>query len=140
MKSSRLMIAVASAFLVLLVPAVAQSVAVQATIPFNFSVGTQAMMAGDYRVSVDGWGQMWISRLRNGGATTAPTNAIGGGQTQDRPPELVFNRYGDHYFLSEVWTGGTYRGHQLMISSTERDYARGAKVESTTVVATRLPK
>ena len=138
MKSSRVMIAVA--LLVLVVPASAQKLSVQARVPFNFNVGAQAMPAGDYQVSIDGWGQMRLSRVRMGNATAALTNAIGGGQTQDRLPMLVFNRYGDHYFLSEVWTGGTYRGHQLMISSTERDYARGAKVESTSIVATRLPK
>ena len=139
MKSSRLVIAVASAFLVLLVPAVAQSVAVQATIPFNFSVGTQAMKAGDYRVSFEGrGGQMWISRVGAGDAITALTNAVGGGQTPERLPKLVFHRYGDHYFLSEVWTGGgTYRGRQLMISSTEREYARAKKSGSTTVLAAR---
>jgi hypothetical protein len=136
MKSSKLMIAVA--LLVLVVPAVAQSVAVQATVPFNFNVGAQAMPAGEYRVTFDGREQMWISRVGIGGATTALTNATGGGQTQGWPPKLIFKRYGDHYFLSEVWTGGTHYGRQLMISSTERGYARAAKSQPSTVVARRL--
>jgi len=139
MKSLKLMIAVVSAFLILLVPAVAQTVAVQATIPFNFSVGTQAMAAGDYRVSFDRWGHLWISQVGAAGAITTLTNSIGG-ESQYPPPKLVFHRYGERYFLSEVWTGGTSRGNQLMVSSTERESARAAKVASTTVVATRLPK
>ena len=139
MKSSKLMIAVTGAFLLLLVPALAQTVAVQATIPFSFSVGTHAMPAGDYAVSLDGWGQLRISRVGVPGAATASTSAVGGNPTQDPPPKLIFNRYGNRYFLSEVWTGGTSQGHQLMISSTEREYARATKTESTTVLATRLP-
>jgi hypothetical protein len=131
MKRSGVVIAVA--LLVLVIPAIAQTADLQATVPFAFSVGTQAMPAGNYLLSIDGWGQMWIRPAGVGEAVTAPTNGVGGGFTQDRPPKLVFNRYGNHYFLSEVWTGGTYRGHRLMISSTEREYARAMKAEPTTV-------
>ncbi len=109
MKGSKLMIAVAGAFLLMLVPAFAQTVAVQATIPFNFSVGRQNLPGGEYRVSLGDWGQLWISRVGVPGATTASTSAVGGGNpTQDPPPKLIFNRYGDRYFLS----GGVDRRHE----------------------------
>ena len=48
-------------------------------------------------------------------------------QTQSK---LVFNRYGDHYFLSQVWTAGNSRGRQLLKSGREREMAQVAKIET----------
>jgi hypothetical protein len=38
---------------------------------------------------------------------------------------LVFNRYGDSYFLSEVWTGEDQYGLRLPKSRTERRMKNG---------------
>jgi hypothetical protein len=39
-------------------------------------------------------------------------------------PELVFNRYGQTYFLSQIWTGGD-QGRQLFKSNREKEILRG---------------
>jgi hypothetical protein len=46
--------------------------------------------------------------------------------------ELGFNRYGDKYFLSRLWTEGDDAGRAVRISSSERELiqARSALVKS----------
>jgi hypothetical protein len=38
--------------------------------------------------------------------------------------KLVFNRYGDHYFLSQIWEAGDNAGRELMKSREERQLER----------------
>ena len=136
MKSSRLMIAVT--LFVLVAPALAQTGTLRATLPFAFNVGQQLMPAGEYRVVVDS-NSVRIAPMDGQGVDLGPSSYLSPGPSQDVSPKLVFHRYGNHYFLAEVWTGDVNRGHKLMISSTEREYARATKAESTTVAAARLP-
>jgi hypothetical protein len=44
--------------------------------------------------------------------------------------KMIFNRYGDRYFLSEVWTAGYSRGRQLLKSAREMELAQIAKSET----------
>jgi hypothetical protein len=52
-----------------------------------------------------------------GSVTSASTNDNG---------KLVFNRYGNQYFLSQVWAAGSDSGHQLRPSKAEREIAKNA--------------
>jgi hypothetical protein len=44
-----------------------------------------------------------------------------------QPPKLVFHRYADSYFLTEVWNGDGKIGRQLLRSKAEKELA-SAKV------------
>jgi hypothetical protein len=44
--------------------------------------------------------------------------------------KLVFNRYGNRYFLSQVWTAGSIRGRQLPISPREKEMPQLARNET----------
>jgi hypothetical protein len=136
MKSAKLMIAVA--LLVLAVPAIAQTATIRATLPFAFNVGRQFLAAGEYRVIVDS-NTLRVAPPDAQGINCGSFSYISAGPSQDVSPKLVFHRYGNTYFLAEVWTGDTTRGHKLSISRAERHYARTTKPESTTVIATLLP-
>src|ERR1700752_257380 len=78
---------------------------IKATIPFNFVVGSKELKAGEYLVRQFGspGTQSLQFRSEDGDvqqiAFTVPieTNKIG---NQER---LVFHRYDDQYFLSQVW-------------------------------------
>jgi hypothetical protein len=37
---------------------------------------------------------------------------------------IVFQKYGDTYFLRQVWDGGASHGHELAPSKTERQMAK----------------
>ena len=94
---------------------------VVANIPFEFSVGYKTMPAGEYIVqtitsandavlvqSADGKS----SALRLTEATTNKKN-----KSQAR---LVFHRYGERYFLAQMWVGDSNAGRQLLKSQEER--------------------
>jgi hypothetical protein len=44
--------------------------------------------------------------------------------------KLVFNRYGDRYFLSQVWSEGNSQGRQLLKTAREKEIAQTAKIET----------
>jgi hypothetical protein len=55
---------------------------------------------------------------------------LAGGIQANRPSnttKLVFNRYGSHYFLSQVWALGDSTGQLLKPSRAEREIARTFK-------------
>jgi len=97
---------------------------VVADVPFEFSVGYKALPAGTYSVqsivsagdglliqSTDGK----ISALRLSEATR---------RIKEKPQaRLVFHRYGERYFLAEVWNGVDNAGRQLTKSQEERAIA-----------------
>ena len=137
MKNSRLMISVAFTLFVLLTPALAQTGAVRVTVPFDFTVGKQTLAAGDYRVTINGPAMLRVARINSPDVTGVMTDSIRG--VENVSPRLIFHRYGDRYFLSEVWVGELNLGHQLFASGAELELARAAKQDQTTVLATRLP-
>jgi hypothetical protein len=55
--------------------------------------------------------------------TAARTVTFGVSGSSSDEARLVFNKYGDTYFLSEVWTPGQSQGGGLSKSKTEREIA-----------------
>ena len=97
---------------------------VTAQIPFDFSIGDKKLPSGKYSVG----------RLRQGSddavlsiddedghskliRTTIPVQNL---DLTDNA-KLVFHRYGDQYFLYQVWPAGTSTGRQFLKSQGERD-------------------
>jgi len=114
-------------------PAAAKSVdGMRARIPFDFHVGGRLVRAGAYTVKSLTADEQVI-RLQSGRevatTTTNSANERGNGEGRAR---LVFHRYGDQYFLSEVWTGVDQYGLSLPASRAERQIKSGdmAKVEA----------
>ena len=137
MKSSRVLVIVS--LFVLLTPAIAQTGAARVNVPFDFTVANQKFAAGDYTVAING-STLQILGLDGKGAAHAMTVYVGGGPNEDLTPRLIFHRYGDRRFLSQVWLGEINSGHQLFASAAEVEYARNMKQESVTVAASQLPK
>jgi hypothetical protein len=50
-------------------------------------------------------------------------------------PALRFNRYGDRYFLSQVWTG-TDQGQELARSQAEREQIAVSPIQRSVVTLT----
>ena len=89
----------ASTMLVALSSASAQSKS-KATIPFNFRVGSALMPAGAYEIESTDPHVIWF-RNQNGHDSAVAVAMTTSGETAP-PVRLVFNRYGDQYFLSET--------------------------------------
>jgi hypothetical protein len=140
MKSTKLMISVALAMLVLLTSsALAQTGAIRVAVPFDFTVGKQTLAAGQYRVTINGTSLLNLARIDGPGVAIVSTNYIGGGPNQNLSPRLIFHSYGNHHFLSEAWIGEVNMGHELFASSLELEVARTTKQEQTIVLASRGP-
>ena len=80
--------------------AIAQQPALKANIPFDFTVGDTWMPAGEYTISLP---LRQIVQLRS--ADLAKTATIATSQSfheSDSGSKLVFDKYGDQYFLHRV--------------------------------------
>lgn len=95
--------------------------AVTADIPFDFIVGSKTLPSGRYTVTSvtsDGEGLRIISQAGNAAAFRL-SNAVS--EKSDHPkPRMVFRRYGQQYFLAQVWSGDS-NGRQLRPGKKERN-------------------
>ncbi len=71
----------------------------RADVPFNFSVGKTAIPAGDCGVVI-------ASKVARISCADGQAGIVGQEARQDATgtAKLVFHKYGDQYFLAEVWT------------------------------------
>jgi hypothetical protein len=94
--------------------------AIKVNVPFNFMVGAKTLPAGEYQVQADRLQQLvWIRsadfksnlNLISNSAQNAQMNGVAA---------LMFHRYGDRYFLSQIWTGSDV-GQELLKSRAEKE-------------------
>ena len=121
-----LMVIVVLAFATAVVSANAQSSnRVVAEIPFQFTVGDRAMPSGKYAIkatNVQGIALI-IQSADAKSAAVRLTNSMEPTKANERA-KLVFHRYGERYFLAEVWSGGSNTGRELVKSRQERAIER----------------
>jgi hypothetical protein len=100
-------------------------------IPFDFVAGNSKLPAGEYSVQVSAPTHTLILIARKDSTTSAfmNTNAAVSAEPQSQS-KLIFNRYGDRYFLSQVWREGYSQGRQLMKSDREKEMTQIAKNET----------
>jgi hypothetical protein len=98
---------------------------VTATIPFDFNVQKQILPAGTYVVTQvrDGLYQIQ-SEDRRGPMASMQTVTLGSYTGTGNETKLVFNKYGDQYFLSQIWATGQPQGRAVLKSHAERELAK----------------
>ena len=128
---------IATFFLLSVDLAQAQSTRVRATIPFAFYWGEGMLPAGNYDVA--SFGDGGIVRLTNRDTrTSAVFTTISMSHLASEPnPKLIFHRYGDDYFLAEMWWGGRSDGRKLLPSKAERELAQEVRPVRIVSVAVR---
>lgn len=114
-----LLLAVGSAY--------AQSSRLVADIPFDFVVGNKVFPAGEYMVKSIGISGATL-QLENRDHKQAKSvfftpNYCSSAQPQSES-KLVFNMYGSHFYLSQIWTEGYDQGRELPKSSREIEEAQ----------------
>lgn len=125
---------IAQLVLLLLARVHAQTWAVHATIPFDFTADRQAFAAGKYCISTDGAATVRFTRADSTQKAEVITVLI---RTAARSkPRIVFHGYGEKHFLAEVWLGEPNRVRQVYASAAELELARTTKQEVTTIIAT----
>ncbi len=136
MKTLRMTLAVAGLFLA--GPLFAQQ-GVQATVPFSFYVGnSQVMPSGTYRITPCNNNTAVVVRNCNEGVAafhlTQPTDT----KSKDNG-KLVFHKYGDMYFLSEVQGPGITTNLILPVAKNEKKLQE-EKATVTTFETITVPK
>lgn len=140
MKSSKLLISIIIMAFVLVAPAFAQSVLarsapIRVTVPFDFTVGDHRLPAGDYRLAILHDSVLQVVHWDGSRGVVALIKHIGDGPHPNLSRKLVFHRYGDRSFLSQVWIGNLDVGYELLTSASELEYARMTKQGNVTVAA-----
>ena len=121
---------VATALLALTIstPASAQlpGTAMRAYIPFDFIVDGKTLPAGNYEVSriTEAPEGLIIRSVDNKHDHCVFETETMNQNRRPRHDEIVFNRYGDTYFLSEVLVGGMESGRRLAPSRAEKQTRR----------------
>jgi hypothetical protein len=93
-------------------------------IPFSFIVGNHQLPAGRYRVTSAAHGFLRMFDTQDAhNQLSMPVNSVQSPVPQTA--KLVFHRYGNAYFLAEVWNDNGNIGRQLPKSTGELEVASG---------------
>jgi hypothetical protein len=107
---------------------------IRVRIPFAFQVGPTQMPAGSYYMSV--LLDHRLVQLRGQGSGKQPLGVLlatpsESGKVQ-KTVRLIFHRYGDRYFLREVWDANTDEGVRSGASSEEKEILRSQNHQAVT--------
>lgn len=104
-----------------------QNIELTGNIPFGFMVSSKTMAAGDYKIDQDFASGTLVLRTADAKSSAIALVANSEPAGPREAPRLVFHRYGDRYFLSQVWIPNKY--HSTFRSTPlEREFA--AKVHN----------
>lgn len=103
-----------------------------ASIPFSFTVADKTFPAGEYRVErlnpASDKAAIAIKSADGHMSKIVLTMPVQANETR-ATARLVFNHYGDQYFLAQVWTPADNTGLAVPESKTERTLARNSGQE-----------
>lgn len=108
-------------------PSYAQ-VLMKAQVPFSFKAGAGTLPAGDYSISETSMTSevVLLSAGKRGVQLVMPNNTAS--RSDVSGSKLIFHRYGDEYFLAEIWTNADDSVRTLAISPRERQLAKASGI------------
>jgi hypothetical protein len=120
-KGTTMLLLVVALSLVTAVVANSQSRLARADVPWEFNANNTTLPAGHYNIGefATGSGVVKISNTqeaKNVFAMTLPLSRKGNSEKG----KLVFHRYGNRYFLAEIWVAGEREGQKLRKSKEEK--------------------
>ena len=134
--AKRMMAVIGLMILVSAASAFAQTAPLRANIPFAFTAGEQVLPAGVYRVVIDSqFRRLDVRSINAISGVVLSANKQFRGHSPDTAT-LIFHKYGNTYFLKQVWPAGRNDGYGLPATSAEREMARNAPTE---IAVVRLP-
>jgi len=109
---------------------------VRAYIPFEFTVGNETLPAGNYQFENQNTPQAMIVGSLDQQARVMviarPAYAPAGTRVES---QVVFNKYGNRYFLAKVWNASSGLGAGLSKSRQERETSQKASAQIVLVAA-----
>ncbi|HXN72177.1 MAG TPA: hypothetical protein VN861_06450 [Candidatus Acidoferrales bacterium] len=113
----------------------AQQDPMRVKVPFAFTVGDKGMPAGEYRVAELAEAKSVQTIRQSDGhesimVMTHPVERKGDASS----PRLTFHRYGNRYFLVQIWSGDA-RGRELVKSHVEKELAATLSMHEVAILA-----
>ncbi len=103
--------------------------------PFAFVVGDTLVPAGAYAVRVvSPTGTLSIRGEEENVSVLTGSLPIQGQEASNRY-KLIFHRYGEHYYISEIWAPGYQTGRTIQPRASELELAKNEKTQHVTVYA-----
>lgn len=119
------------------VSASAQTVMLKANVPFNFIVSGKTLPAGEYTIqSLSTIAKVLVLRGSEKSTDLVMVNSCQSARPSDKS-KLVFHRYGDRYFLAQIWTAGNSSGAEFKQSSREAELAMDFPRQEVVLIASR---
>lgn len=141
MKSKALKIYALLAFVIALAAGSAQAqsnIPQRAHIPFAFIVGQRTLPAGEYTIKrvnpASDKAVLLMTSADGRESVMVQTLAVESGNTE-QTARLVFNRYEEQHFLSQVWMAADSTGLGVRTSGRERELARNRNAMERETVA-----
>jgi hypothetical protein len=101
----------------------------QANIPFQFQAGNAKLPAGAYRIRMVEDSDLTLMEISTLDGSRSALFQVQESEANSTPnkSELIFNKYGDQYFLSELFDEGDSSGSKVMESGYEKKISQGAE-------------
>lgn len=122
-------IASALAFAPISSPAHAQMAGTNMTVnvPFGFELGDKHFAPGSYTISKPAWGIVELRGTSNAGMILTHDEQSG---RPTQTAKVVFDRYGDHYFLRQVWFNPDEKSYLECPESKSEKQAKSSELAS----------
>lgn len=117
----------------------AQSIHVSGKVPFDFVVGKQTLPAGQYSVqSLERSPDALNIRNTDENISSLTLTYHAEKLNPSNKTVLVFHRFGEQYFLAEIWVEGSSRGIEIPRSKLETQMAKNQTLGSDVIVAANI--
>jgi len=97
-------------------------------IPFQFHAGNARLPAGKYRIHVLDGSDLTVMEITSADGSTSALFEVQDAEANATPAksELIFNKYGNRYFLAKLFDEGNPRGSQVPKSRYEAKVSQAA--------------
>ena len=112
----------------------------EVNIPFQFHAGNVKLPAGEYRIHMLDDSGLTLMEISSADGSTSALFQVREADAKSTPDksELIFNKYGDRYFLAELFEEGSSAGSQVVESRYEKAVSQEAMEAQQHVTAHRM--
>jgi hypothetical protein len=109
----------------------------EVNIPFQFHAGNAKLPAGEYRIHVLDDSDLTVMEIISLDGSTSALFQVQQAEANTEPAksELIFNKYGNRYFLAKLFDAGNPAGSELVKSTYEKNIGQTAMEAQTHVPA-----
>lgn len=113
---------------------------VEADIPFQFHAGNMRLPAGKYIIRMLDDSDLTVMEISKADGTVAGLFQVRSAEANSTPPktELIFNKYGNRYFLEKLFDEGEPSGSEVIQSNYEKRVGQAAAETQRHVPAQRV--